>query len=224
MNLFINDVFVRIANPEEFLENDRFNNIVDCRQERITRANIIHHSWIKYPKESDIDELLQILDKVVTKNIYSITITPDDFIGIKNYIKSRYTVIKAAGGIVQKGNKILMIFRMKKWDLPKGKINRSEKTSEAAIREVAEECGVDVKIQYRVCKTWHTYTMKKKPILKKTTWYAMKLISDKNMTPQIEEQIEELRWMTPKELFHAMDDSYRSIRFVIHQYNNQPVK
>ncbi len=224
MNLFINDVFVRIARPGEILSEDRFNHVVDCSAERITRANIIHHSWIKYPEESDIDELLAILDKVVTRNIYSITITPNNFVGLKNYIKSKYSIIKAAGGIVKKGNKILMIYRMKKWDLPKGKINKFEKTRDAALREVEEECNIKVKAIEKVCKTWHTYTMKKKSILKKTTWYAMKVTNDKNMSPQLEENIEEIRYMTPKELFHALDDSYRSIRFVIHEYNNQPVK
>ena len=224
MNLFINDVYLRICPPEEFVSPDHYNNVIDCDQDRISRANIIHHVLIKHPRQKDIDELLELLDKVVTQNIYSITILVDDYIGAKDYLKSKYTIMKAAGGVVQKGNKTLLIFRMKKWDLPKGKINKNEATVDAAIREVEEECNIEVKATRKICKTWHTYTMKKKKILKKTTWYAMKVINEENMRPQVEEDIEEIRWMSPKELFHSLDNSYRSIRFVFDTLKGQPVK
>ena len=54
-----------------------------------------------------------------------------------------FTQIPAAGGVVIRNEKILFIFRNGKWDLPKGKIDNGETAKEAAIREVAEECGID---------------------------------------------------------------------------------
>ena len=60
--------------------------------------------------------------------------------------------------------------------------------------------------------------MKRNKIIKRTTWYNMKVIKDKQMKPQVEEDIEEVRWMTPKEVFHALQNSYKSITFVFDEY------
>ena len=56
---------------------------------------------------------------------------------------SKLTLIKAAGGLVyNQENKLLMIFRNGKWDLPKGKLEEGESIENCAIREVEEECGI----------------------------------------------------------------------------------
>lgn len=90
-----------------------------------------------------------------------------------------------------------MIYRMKKWDLPKGKKESGEKHRQTAVREVEEECGVKVKIGKKLCTTWHTYTMNKRAMLK-TRWYVMDLTDDSKIKPSLEEDIEEIRWMTQK--------------------------
>jgi ADP-ribose pyrophosphatase YjhB (NUDIX family) len=134
-------------------------------------------------------------------------------------------VVKAAGGLVRKKDRVLMIYRMKKWDLPKGKKETGEKSKETAVREVEEECNVEVKIGKKICTTWHTYTMNKNNMIKRTKWYEMDLINDSRSRPSIEEDIEELRWMTQKEVYHALENSYRSIRFVFEEYyRKQKVK
>ena len=46
----------------------------------------------------------------------------------------------------------------------------------------------------------------------------MDLIDDSKSRPETEEDIEELRWMTQKEVYHALDNSYRSIHFVFEEY------
>jgi hypothetical protein len=38
------------------------------------------------------------------------------------------------------------------------------------------------------------------------------------MKPCLEEDIEELRWMTQKEVYHALQNSYKSIQFVFEEY------
>ena len=54
-------------------------------------------------------------------------------------------LIEAAGGLVKNENgDYLFIYRNDKWDLPKGKIEKDEKTKVAAVREVEEECGIAV--------------------------------------------------------------------------------
>jgi ADP-ribose pyrophosphatase YjhB (NUDIX family) len=107
---------------------------------------------------------------------------------------------------------------MKKWDLPKGKKETGEDYRRTAEREIKEECGVEAKVGKKICTTWHTYTMNKNNMLKKTRWYVMECIDDSKIKPQLEEDIEELRWMSQKEVFHALQNSYRSIRFVFEEY------
>ncbi len=60
--------------------------------------------------------------------------------------------------------------------------------------------------------------MNRNSMLKKTRWYLMELVDDSRLKPQIEEDIEEIRWMTQKEVYHALDNSYNSIRFVLEKY------
>ena len=57
-------------------------------------------------------------------------------------------------------------------------------------------------------------------MLKKTRWYVMDLLDDSRSKPSHEEDIEELRWMTQKEVYHALENSYNSIRFVLEEYYN----
>ena len=117
-----------------------------------------------------------------------------------------------------------MIYRFKKWDLPKGRIHKNERTKEAAVREIQEECGIRTEIVSKLCTTWHTYTLKKKKILKKTTWYEMTAIGNDKLLPQLEEDIEEARWMTPKEVHHALDESYKSISLVFDFFHKKKKK
>jgi hypothetical protein len=60
--------------------------------------------------------------------------------------------------------------------------------------------------------------MNKNSMLKKTKWYNMDLVDDSHMKPSLEEDIEELRWMTEKEVYHALENSYKSIQFVFEEY------
>ena len=55
-------------------------------------------------------------------------------------------------------------------------------------------------------------------MLKKTRWYIMDVDDDSKMKPSVEEDIEDLRWMSPKEVYHALQHSYKSIHYVFEQY------
>lgn len=120
---------------------------------------------------------------------------------------------------MDKDGKTLLIFRQGKWDLPKGKLDRGEKKKECAVREVEEETGVKVSIDGKIVATWHTYIRNKKYILKKTHWYVMKCLDDRDMAPQEDENIDDVRWMTLTELRVALYGSYRSIRSVVQEYH-----
>jgi len=98
------------------------------------------------------------------------------------------------------------------------KIEKKEKPELAALREVEEETGVKAYLGKLIGPTWHTYYRSDKYYLKKTSWYAMDCLDDKNIKPQSEEEITALRWMTKNEAIEAAKKTYRSIDHVISQY------
>jgi 8-oxo-dGTP pyrophosphatase MutT (NUDIX family) len=132
-------------------------------------------------------------------------------------IKKSCLIIKAAGGLVSsaKGN-YLFIFRNKKWDLPKGKVEKGEKMKQAALREVEEECGVKIYTnEEKLCKTYHVYTLGTKVVLKKTNWYRMTVKGEPKLIPQKEEGITKARWLAQNELEPVVANTYPSIMHVL---------
>lgn len=218
MDLFVNDIPIRILEPGVQPEEGSFNADINAEKEPIGKAKLINHVWIHH---AGVEHLNAVLDHVNTKvpsHLLSLDITVDDYDAVKFFLENKFKVVKAAGGLIRKKDRFLMIYRMKRWDLPKGKKESGEKYKQTAIREVEEECNVDVQLGNKLCTTWHTYTMNRHSMLKKTRWYVMDLVDDSKMKPSIEEDIEELRWMTQKEAYHALENSYNSIRFVFQEY------
>jgi 8-oxo-dGTP pyrophosphatase MutT (NUDIX family) len=125
--------------------------------------------------------------------------------------------IDTAGGLVknEKGER-LFIFRLGKWDLPKGKLAGNETPEEAASREVMEETGLSgLKISGSLPSTFHIYTRKGKQILKQTWWFEMEAKSTQSLVPQTEEEISEVRWVAMKDLGIVLANTYGSIKELV---------
>ncbi len=167
-----------------------------------------------------IVDLLKKMTKHKFKKIYSITITLKGYKKVVKDLKKMFKIIKAGGGVVQNSNKeILFIYRMKKWDLPKGKLDKGETIKECAKREVEEETKVKVECGSKIISTWHTYTRNKKFILKKTTWFNMKCIDDSKMKPQKKEKIEKVEWMKDSSVQDILLNSYKTLNHVMKKYS-----
>ncbi|MGY4386571.1 8-oxo-dGTP pyrophosphatase MutT (NUDIX family) [Pedobacter sp. UYP24] len=146
--------------------------------------------------------------------------TPTDYILVDSdpellfkKIKKSCELIKAAGGLVEnaKGD-YLFIFRNKKWDLPKGKVEKGEKMKEAGLREVEEECGVKIAVNgKKLCKTYHVYVLGNKLVLKKTNWYKMAVKGEPKLIPQKEEGITKALWLSSDELKPVLKNTFPSI-------------
>lgn len=165
-----------------------------------------------------IDDLIkQAEDDLITGIIY-LSDNPDrswtNFTG-------RYVLMEAAGGVVKnKSEELLIIYRRKKWDLPKGKLEYAESPENAAVREVMEECGLkSVHLKKPILKTFHTYTEKNKFILKKTHWFSMETADEGKLKPQVEEDIEKAKWMSKEKVFEKIFvNTYGTIRDVLNEY------
>jgi ADP-ribose pyrophosphatase YjhB (NUDIX family) len=131
--------------------------------------------------------------------------------------------IQAAGGVVVSTGRILFIFRNGKWDLPKGKLDKGESTSEAALREVEEETGIKPGgIDFQLPSTWHIYTpyagSNDQWILKETAWYQMNCNGNLTGTPQQEEGITQVRWIPGNNLEEVMNNTYENLKQIISLY------
>ena len=218
MNLFISDIPITIIKKSEKPDAARFAHVLDARKDVIGKALLTNHVLITHASAVHLNALLKGINSNNSAGLLSITISTASYASMKVFLTKKFKIIKAAGGVILKKDNYLMMYRMKKWDLPKGKRDAGETNRQTAVREVHEECNVDVKLGKKICTTWHTYKMNKKSILKKTKWYAMELVHDKKMKPSLEEDIEELRWMSKQDVSKALENSYNSIRFVFEEY------
>jgi len=127
------------------------------------------------------------------------------------------TFIIAAGGLVQNSfGEYLLICRNGKWDLPKGKQDNGESLIQTALREVAEECGLDfITPGPFIAHTWHSYWQNNLLVFKQTYWYYMFVTGQPKCHPQTEEGIEQCRWCTPEETLLYLNESYPSIRWLL---------
>jgi 8-oxo-(d)GTP phosphatase len=217
MKLFINDIPVEIQRTMDLPDLDQFDVIINTKS-KIANNLLIDDVLIQHATYDQIDSILDLMSNKKLKKLDSLTFGVDDEKSVKNFIRKKFKIIKAAGGVVEKDGKILLIYRLKKWDLPKGKLDKGETPKEAAVREVEEECNIKVKLGEKIGSTWHTYMLNGKRILKKTYWYAMECLDDSEMTPQVEEDIEDIRFMEIRESRQALYNSYRTVRHVIHQF------
>jgi 8-oxo-(d)GTP phosphatase len=114
-------------------------------------------------------------------------------------------MIFAAGGLVWKetpeGRKIAVIHRSRydDWSLPKGKLFEKESWEEAAIREVKEETGCDVRITGFAGPV--SYRVKGTP--KIVLYFTMEAVRESLFTDSSE--VKEVLWLSPEEALGRLD-------------------
>jgi 8-oxo-dGTP pyrophosphatase MutT (NUDIX family) len=218
MNIFIKNRLLRIISNHKLatLQMNKFDMKLNAQVDHIRFCAFTGDVLITGATSKLINRFFLYTFSKKNKKYDSITFVVNDKKDAKKTVTSYFKVISAGGGVVyNEAKKVLVMKRLGKWDLPKGKADKGEKFRETAAREVTEECNVEVAVLRKVCTTWHTYRIHGKRILKRTKWYKMDCLNDTEMTPQVEEDIEELRWMNRNEIAEAMKNSYASIRFVL---------
>lgn len=175
--------------------------IKDVRYKSCTRVTYDPTKTARYLKECE-----------AKKHTGYVLITDDEEFAFLD-VCTHVGVVEAAGGVVfNDKNEVLLIKRLGKWDLPKGKMEGEELPEESAVREVMEECGIDgLSIIEKLPNTYHIYKMHNFNFLKITHWYKMKTDFDKPLTPQTEESITDVKWMPWDSVNPDTLDTYISI-------------
>lgn len=129
---------------------------------------------------------------------------------------SDYKKIKAAGGIVQREDKYLVIKRKGLWDIPKGRIDKGEETEVACVREIMEECGIKGhQITEPLTETYHTMKWNGKKAIKRTFWFMLTYDGPEETRPEKKEGITKAKWMSREKMLSIRSNTYGSINEVL---------
>jgi len=171
---------------------------------------------LKFSTESQFEEALAFLRNTSAREV---NIYYHNLERLWEIFKNYFDYLEAAGGLVHNpDDKILFIYRLGKWDLPKGKVEPGETTEIAAVREVEEECGIkNVVIKQLITKTYHIYFQQSLK-LKATYWYEMDYNGYEKPVPQAEEGIGMATWKSKRELPEIMDNTYENIKLVLQDF------
>ena len=88
-------------------------------------------------------------------------------------------IVKAAGGVVVRGKKILFIKKNGRWEFPKGRLKKRANRKKTAIREISEETGIKKKhlnIIRPLIPTHHHNKISGSTVVKETTWFLICLL------------------------------------------------
>ncbi len=165
-------------------------------------------------------DIKKIIVKMYQNKIQSAFLYHPDEKLIMKTLKAKIPVVKAGGGLVYntKGE-ILFIYRNGKWDLPKGGTEKNETMEETAMREVEEETGVTgLSISKKLQKTYHVFKRNGRYKLKQTYWYEMQSTFEGIPEGQIDEGIEKVEWIHPKDISKVLENSYENIKLLFEDF------
>ncbi|RYD74506.1 MAG: NUDIX domain-containing protein, partial [Sphingobacteriales bacterium] len=99
-------------------------------------TEITHHPDAVFIDEFSTPAINSLLHEIKKDDFHAGIVLHNNLEELKKSFFKHFTIIEAAGGIVQNDKKdILFIFRRGKWDLPKGKLENKETIETAAARE-----------------------------------------------------------------------------------------
>lgn len=187
-------------------------------------SNILHHPDAVYVDEVSGPAIKSLLHEIKKEEFHAGVLWHNDLEVLKKLFFKHFTIIEAAGGIVQNSKKeLLFILRLGKWDLPKGKMEKGEKADECALREVEEETGVTgLKLKKKIGETYHTYDEFGKHILKISHWYYITCSANQQLVPQTEENITEVKWIPTKNIKEPVANTYPSIKDILSKFFDEP--
>ena len=145
MKVFINSIPLLVLKSKEKVYKKNYDLVLDA-DDHFNSKTLEGDVLIKGANEVLIDRLVRLMEVKKLKKLKSLTLITDAKKRLVQHMKDQFKIINAAGGVVVKDDKILMIYRLGYWDLPKGKIKKSEPKEVGALREVEEECNIKVEL------------------------------------------------------------------------------
>lgn len=191
-----------------------------CNQIDSEIGEILHHPEAIFIDEVSGPAIKSLLHDIKKDAFHAGVLLHTDLEELKKVFFNQFEEIEAAGGVVLNDQKqVLFIYRLNKWDLPKGKVEKGENFEQAALREVQEETGVTkLELKNKIGCTYHTYSAFGKHFLKTTHWFHMHCPGNQTLFPQQEEDITEIKWVDIHSLAEPLENTYASIRAIMEKF------
>jgi 8-oxo-dGTP diphosphatase len=115
--------------------------------------------------------------------------------GVEETPQDDLTVVRAAGGLVERDGKVVLVHRPKydDWSFPKGKCHAGESDEACALREVEEETGLRCELLEQLGQTSYVDSRGRPKIVR---YWRMRAV-DGEFVPDGE--VDEMRWQTPED-------------------------
>ena len=175
-------------------------------------------------KDEITGEVPGILSALKKDNKKAVIIVGKNQQTLQQYFFNQFSIIEAAGGIVQNEVKdLLFIYRRGKWDLPKGKLETGETAEVCAEREIEEETGVKkLLLKHKIGDTYHIYEERGKTILKISHWFYFVTESNQKIIPQTAEDITEVKWIHTRNIKEPMANTHQNIKDILTVFFDTP--
>jgi len=185
---------------------------------------ILHHPDAVFIDEISGPAIKSLLHEIKKEEFHAGVLWHNNLELLKKAFFKHFELIEAAGGIVQNDKKeILFIYRLEKWDLPKGKVEKGENFEQCAIREIEEETGITgLTLKNKVGETYHTYNAFGKHYLKISHWYYITCKKTQTLVPQAEENITAIKWVKTKDIKEPLANTYASIKDILGKFFDIP--
>jgi 8-oxo-dGTP diphosphatase len=114
--------------------------------------------------------------------------------GVAEAPQDDLTVVRAAGGLVVRDGKVLLVHRPKydDWSFPKGKCDEGESDEACALREVAEETGLRCELLEEIGQTSYIDGKGRPKVVR---YWRMCAVAGEFAS---HDEVDEIRWEIPK--------------------------
>ncbi|MEQ8359726.1 MAG: NUDIX domain-containing protein [Cytophagales bacterium] len=211
MKILVNKVQIEITKDHQDLDRFEYETIYDAKKDKDIFEFLEYESaLIIRPSDKLVSKIFETLletdEDLKIKKLTFVVFKPKLF---KESFKKRYQLQALAGGLVQRGNKFLLVYENNKWALPKGRIDAGEQLKEAAKREVEEESSISVNVLFKLGSTYKI-NAKNKTTLRRYHWFLMETQDRTKLKPSMLEGIKDAKWHTRSEIgrLHAELDWY----------------
>lgn len=195
-----------------------------CDEMDDTLHELLHHPDVVFIDELSAPAIKSLIHELKKEDFHTGILWNSDLVKLQKAFFKHFTVIEAAGGIVQNENKdLLFIFRKGKWDLPKGKMEKNEKAEICAAREIEEETGVkNLVYKKKTGDTYHIYDEFGKHFLKISHWYYFTCKGKQILKPQTTEDITQVKWFKTKDIKKPIANTYATIKDILSNFFDTP--
>lgn len=119
--------------------------------------------------------------------------------------------VVAAGAVVtRKGGDVLLVHRPKydDWSFPKGKLDPGEHVTTAAVREVAEETGLDIRLGPPL-RSQRYHPESGEPRMKRVHYWVGRVVGDDDVSSyKVNDEIDEVVWLPLEETRERLHYEY----------------